>query len=236
MRSLLPFMVRGQELLENISDAFSTLSTPPRPAEWGWVSQFAAPSLICTEAISGRKCASAWASRRLEAAGTFAAEPPNYPNGCHMCEVEIDPETGLVTLVRYASAADVGKIMNPLLCESADSRRCCPGRWTGVNGVAIVFDANGQLVNGSFQNSTPRAADFPDLMVELREVPATTNPVGVKGAGEAGATGAPPAVISAILDALRPLGIDHIDMPASRTASGRRSTRWPRSATTERRH
>ena len=81
---------------------------------------------------------------------------------------------------------------------------------------SIVFDAGGQLVTGSFQDyAMPRADDFPDLLSVLTEIPATTNPLGIKGAGEAGATGAPPAVITAILDALRPLGIDHIDMPAT---------------------
>ena len=81
---------------------------------------------------------------------------------------------------------------------------------------SIVFDAAGQLVTCSFQDyAMPRASDFPDLLSELTEVPAKTNPLGVKGAGEAGATGAPPAVISAILDALRPLGIQNIDMPAT---------------------
>ena len=81
---------------------------------------------------------------------------------------------------------------------------------------AIVFDAEGQLVTGSFQDyAMPRAEDFPRPVSELTEVPAKTNPLGVKGAGEAGATGAPPAVIGAILDALKPLGIDHIDMPAT---------------------
>jgi carbon-monoxide dehydrogenase large subunit len=81
---------------------------------------------------------------------------------------------------------------------------------------SIVFDAGGQLVTGSFQDyAMPRADDFPDFLSELAEVPATTNPLGIKGAGEAGATGAPPAVISAILDALRPFGIEHIDMPAT---------------------
>jgi carbon-monoxide dehydrogenase large subunit len=80
----------------------------------------------------------------------------------------------------------------------------------------IAFDSNGQLLTGSFQDyAMPRAADFPDMASELTEVPATTNPLGIKGAGEAGATGAPPAVVSAILDALKPLGIDHIDMPAT---------------------
>ncbi len=151
----------------------------------------------------------------LEAAGKFAAEPPNYPNGCHICEVEIDPETGVVTLARYAAVDDVGKVMNHLLCEGQIHGGVAQGVGQALMEL-IVFDADGQLVTGSFQDyAMPRADDFPEMLSELAEVPATTNPLGVKGAGEAGATGAPPAVISAILDALRPLGIDHIDMPAT---------------------
>jgi aerobic carbon-monoxide dehydrogenase large subunit len=151
----------------------------------------------------------------LEASGTFAAEPPNYPNGCHVCEVEVDPETGLVTLARYAAVDDVGKIMNHLLCEGQIHGGVAQGVGQALM-EAIVFDAEGQLVTGSFQDyAMPRADDFPELVSELTEVPAKTNPLGVKGAGEAGATGAPPAVIGAILDALKPLGIDHIDMPAT---------------------
>jgi aerobic carbon-monoxide dehydrogenase large subunit len=151
----------------------------------------------------------------LEASGTFAAEPSNFPNGCHVCEVEIDPETGVVTLARYAAVDDVGKIMNALLCEGQIHGGVAQGVGQALM-ESIVFDADGQLVTGSFQDyAMPRATDFPDLVSELTEVPATTNPLGIKGAGEAGATGAPPAVIGAILDALRPLGIDHIDMPAT---------------------
>jgi len=151
----------------------------------------------------------------LEASGSFAAEPPNYPNGCHVCEVEIDPETGSVTLARYAAVDDVGKIMNKLLCEGQIHGGVAQGAGQALM-EAIVFDSAGQLVTGSFQDyAMPRAEDFPELVSELTEVPARTNPLGVKGAGEAGATGAPPAIISAILDALKPLGIDHIDMPAT---------------------
>jgi aerobic carbon-monoxide dehydrogenase large subunit len=151
----------------------------------------------------------------LEASGTFAAEPSNFPNGCHVCEVEIDPETGVVTLERYAAVDDVGKIMNALLCEGQIHGGVAQGVGQALM-ESIVFDTDGQLVTGSFQDyAMPRATDFPDLVSELTEVPATTNPLGIKGAGEAGATGAPPAVIGAILDALRPLGIDHIDMPAT---------------------
>ena len=151
----------------------------------------------------------------LEASGTFAAEPSNYPNGCHVCEVEIDPETGVVTLARYAAVDDVGKVMNALLCEGQIHGGIAQGVGQALMEL-IIFDADGQLVTGSFQDyAMPRAGDFPEFLSELAEVPATTNPLGVKGVGEAGATGAPPAVISAILDALRPLGVDHIDMPAT---------------------
>jgi len=151
----------------------------------------------------------------LEASGRFAAEPPNYPNGCHVCEVEVDPETGEVTLARYAAVDDVGKIMNHLLCEGQIHGGVAQGVGQALM-EAIVFDKDGQLLTGSFQDyAMPRAVDFPDLQSELTEVPARTNPLGVKGAGEAGATGAPPAVIGAILDALKPLGVEHIDMPAT---------------------
>ncbi len=151
----------------------------------------------------------------LEASGTFAAEPPNYPNGCHVCEVEIDPETGLVTLARYAAVDDVGRVMNRLLCEGQIHGGVAQGVGQALM-ERIVFDESGQLVTGSFQDyAMPRADDFPELVSELTEVPAKTNPLGVKGAGEAGATGAPPAVIGAVLDALRPLGIEQIDMPAT---------------------
>jgi aerobic carbon-monoxide dehydrogenase large subunit len=151
----------------------------------------------------------------LEASGTFAAEPPNYPNGCHVCEVEIDPETGAVTLERYAAVDDVGRVMNHLLCEGQIHGGVAQGAGQALM-EAIVFDASGQLVTGSFQDyAMPRAADLPNFTSELTEVPATTNPLGVKGAGEAGATGAPPAIIGAVLDALKPLGIDHIEMPAT---------------------
>jgi aerobic carbon-monoxide dehydrogenase large subunit len=106
-------------------------------------------------------------------------------------------------------------VMNALLCEGQIHGGVAQGVGQALM-ESIVFDADGQLVTGSFQDyAMPRALDFPDLVSELTEVPAKTNPLGVKGAGEAGATGAPPAVVGAILDALRPLGITHIDMPAT---------------------
>jgi carbon-monoxide dehydrogenase large subunit len=151
----------------------------------------------------------------LEASGSFSSEPPNYPNGCHICEVEVDPDSGAVSVVRYAAVDDVGRVMNHLLCEGQIQGGVAQGVGQALM-EAIIYDSSGQLVTGSFQDyCMPRADDFPELMSELAEVPSTTNPLGVKAAGEAGATGAPPAVIGAILDALKPLGVDHIDMPAT---------------------
>ena len=151
----------------------------------------------------------------LEASGSFSSEPPNYPNGCHVCEVEVDSESGAVAVVRYHAVDDVGRIMNHLLCEGQIHGGVAQGVGQALM-EAVLYDDSGQLVTGSFQDyCMPRAADFPEIVSELTEVPSTTNPLGVKAAGEAGCTGAPPAVIGAILDALRPLGVDHIDMPAT---------------------
>jgi carbon-monoxide dehydrogenase large subunit len=139
----------------------------------------------------------------LEASGTFAAEPSNYPNGCHVCEVEIDPETGVVTLARYAAVDDVGKVMNKLLCEGQIHGGVAQGVGQALM-EAIVFDSGRPARHRQLPGLRHAARrGFSRPVSELTEVPATTNPLGVKGAGEAGATGAPPAVISAILDALK---------------------------------
>jgi carbon-monoxide dehydrogenase large subunit len=151
----------------------------------------------------------------LEASGSFASEPPNYPNGCHTCEVEIDPESGTVAVVAYTAVDDVGLVLNHLLVEGQIHGGVAQGLGQALM-ENVAYDASGQLVSGSFQDyAMPRADDIPHMTSQVVEVPATTNPLGIKGCGEAGATGAPPAIIDAILDALRPFGIDHIDMPAT---------------------
>ncbi|MGZ5864155.1 MAG: xanthine dehydrogenase family protein molybdopterin-binding subunit [Xanthobacteraceae bacterium] len=151
----------------------------------------------------------------LEAAGTFAAEPPCYPNGCHTCEVEIDPQTGVVEVVRYAAVDDVGKVMNHLLAEGQVHGGVAQGLGQALF-EHIIYDSSGQLLSGSFMDyAMPRADDIPHLESEIAEIPSTTNPLGVKGCGEAGATGAPPAIMAALLDALKPLGIEQFDMPAT---------------------
>jgi carbon-monoxide dehydrogenase large subunit len=130
--------------------------------------------------------------------------------------VEIDPETGVVTLARYAAVDDVGRVINKLLCDGQIHGGVAQGVGQALM-ESIVFDSDGQLVTGSFQDyAMPRASDFPDLLSEIAEVPSTTNPLGIKGAGEAGAIGAPPALINAIVDALhKEAGVRHVDMPAT---------------------
>ena len=130
--------------------------------------------------------------------------------------MEVDPDTGAVAVVRYTAVDDVGRVMNHLLCEGQIHGGVGAGRRPGADGSRSSTTPAGQLVTGSFQDySMPRADDLPDIAGDLVEVPSTTNPLGVKAAGEAGATGAPPAIMAALLDALRPLGITEFDMPAT---------------------
>ncbi len=151
----------------------------------------------------------------LIANSVFRTETANYPNGCHVCEVEIDPETGTIQIVRYSVVDDVGTVMNPLLLKG----QIVGGVVQGVGQILmedIHFDADGQLVSGSFMDyAMPRASDLSPVEVKSNPVPTKTNPLGIKGAGEAGCVGAMPAVSSAIADALAPLGIRHLEMPTT---------------------
>jgi aerobic carbon-monoxide dehydrogenase large subunit len=149
---------------------------------------------------------------------THQRVPPaqTFPNGCHIVEVEIDPNTGEVAIERYTIVDDFGRTINPLLLEGQVHGGIVQGIGQALLEHAVYDSDSGQLLSGSFMDyAMPRAGDIPHFAFSTHNVASTSNPLGVKGAGEAGATGAPPAVIGAILDALRPLGIDHIDMPAT---------------------
>ena len=152
----------------------------------------------------------------LEAGAGYVAKVENFPNGCHVCEVEIDPDTGETGIVDYSVVDDVGTVLNPLLLKGQIHGGVAQGLGQAVM-ERIVFDrASGQNLSGSFMDyAMPRADDMCGFKVEANPVPTATNPLGVKGAGEAGTVGALPAVTSAILDALAPLGVETIDMPAS---------------------
>ncbi len=155
----------------------------------------------------------------LDAAATYSGAPggaPNYPNGCQVCEVEVDPETGKVTIDRFAAVDDLGMIINPLICEGQIQGGIAQGAGQALIENISYDSQSGQLLSGSFMDyGLPRADDLPDIKSELEEVPATTNPLGIKGIGESGTIGAPPVIINAVLDALHPLGVAHIDMPAT---------------------
>jgi carbon-monoxide dehydrogenase large subunit len=152
----------------------------------------------------------------LEGRGSFAPTAPNYPNGCHICEVEIDPETGQVEIQRYSAVDDVGRAVNPLLLAGQVHGGVAQGIGQALM-EHIVFDpGSGQMLTASFLDyAMPRANDLPQISFDHHDIPCLTNPLGVKGAGEAGCVGAPPAVMNAIFDALRPLGIKDIKMPAT---------------------
>jgi carbon-monoxide dehydrogenase large subunit len=118
--------------------------------------------------------------------------------------------------VRYAAVDDLGRTINPMIVEGQVHGALAQGIGQALFEHVVYDRQSGQLVSGSFMDyAMPRAADFPPFEVDHHDVPAKTNPLGVKGIGEAGTTGAPPAVMNAILDALRPLGVKHLDMPAT---------------------
>ncbi len=163
-----------------------------------------------------RRAAAGEQAITLDAAEIATVAEHTFPNGCHMAEVEIDPDTGVVEIVRYRVSDDFGKTVNPMIVRGQVHGGVAQGL-----GQALVertdYDLEtGQLLSGSFMDyALPRANDLPDIEVDLLEVPSVSNPLGVKGAGEAGSVGSPPALINAIIDALSADGVTHIDMPAT---------------------
>jgi aerobic carbon-monoxide dehydrogenase large subunit len=139
-----------------------------------------------------------------------------FANGCEVCELEVDPETGAVEIVALTVVDDSGRSVNPMVVHGQMHGAVAQGIGQALTERCLYDPASGQLVSGSFLDyAIPRAADLPAISVTSRDVPSPTNPLGVKGAGEGGTVGAPGAVIHAILDALAPLGVTHIDMPAT---------------------
>ncbi len=141
--------------------------------------------------------------------------PSAFPNGCHVAEVEIDPETGVIAVVKYSSANDFGTVINPLLVEG----QMHGGLVQGIGQALMentVYDQDGQPITGSYMDyAMPRASDVPSFVTAHHPVPAKTNPLGIKGCGEAGCAGALVSVMNAIVDALSEYGVRHIDMPAT---------------------
>jgi len=146
--------------------------------------------------------------------GVYDPQDQTFPNGCHVAEIEIDPETGRLEILRYVVIDDVGNVINELTLEGQVHGGVVQGVGQAVM-EHMIYDADdGQLTSGSFMDyAMPRADDICAIEVESNPVPTATNPLGVKGAGEAGTVGALPVILAAALDALTPLGIDHMEMP-----------------------
>jgi aerobic carbon-monoxide dehydrogenase large subunit len=155
------------------------------------------------------------AAGKLHAKATFTGRIPAYPTGCAICEVEIDPDTGAVEIARYASIDDAGQAINPLILHGQVHGGIVQGLGQALL-EDVVYSETGQVLSGSFMDyALPRAHHVPSFAVELAEDPTKGNPLRVKGGGEAGITAALAVTMNAIMDALSPYGIDHIDMPAT---------------------
>lgn len=153
----------------------------------------------------------------LTGSGEFSPEAMTFPNGCHVCELEVDPETGGVEILRYTVVDDFGRVLNPDMLAGQVHGGIAQGIGQAMLEHCVYEEGSGQLLSGSLNDyCLPRADDVPRYDFRYDDsIPCATNPMGVKGAGEAGAIGAPPAVINAIVDALAGVGVSHVDMPAT---------------------
>jgi len=152
----------------------------------------------------------------LEGHGDNVCDVFTFPNGAQVAEIEIDPQTGAISLERYVAVDDYGTLVNPLLTEAQVHGGLAQGIGQALLEQAVYDPDSGQLLSATFMDyALPRADDLPSFDLEMVEVPTMSNPLGVKGSGQAGCIGAPQTIMNAVLDALRPLGVTHLDMPAT---------------------
>lgn len=174
--------------------------------------------IVGTDRIQTFKAVAAAASQDgqpgFDEAESFAPKVATFPNGTHVCEVEIDGDTGVISIVDYSVVDDFGRVINPLLLEGQVHGGIAQGVGQALLEYCAYEDDSGQLLSASFMDYTmPRADHLPMIRFQRNEVPCTTNPLGIKGAGEAGAIGAPPAVVNAVVNALSGHGVRNLDMP-----------------------
>ncbi|MBM3560034.1 MAG: xanthine dehydrogenase family protein molybdopterin-binding subunit, partial [Alphaproteobacteria bacterium] len=151
----------------------------------------------------------------LDNAAKFVSPDFSFPNGCHICEVEIDRATGTLEVVGYTAVDDVGNVVSETIVDGQVHGGIAQGLGQ-VIGEHVIYDAAGQLVTGTFMDyQMPRAADLPAIRTAFHTVPCTTNPLGVKGAGESGVAGSLPSGHAAVLDALASAGAGYMDLPAT---------------------
>jgi carbon-monoxide dehydrogenase large subunit len=194
----------GPEDVDFDAAIFSSRKTN-RTITWDEVAQLAHTPMRLSPGAPG-----GWSARMM-----VRMPGPTFPNGCNICEVEIDPETGELKVMGYWVCKDVGKAINPMLVDGQVHGGVVQGLGQAL-GEVIRYDDEGQLLTASFMDyQMPRASDVPDFVVAHNDVPSRNNPLGIKGAGEAGTVGALPAAMNAICDALAPLGVTNFDMPAT---------------------
>ena len=153
------------------------------------------------------------AENGLDTTTTFTTEHMSFPNGCHICEVEIDPETGMVNIVGYWAVDDVGNVLHETIVEGQIHGGVAQGLGQ-VLGEQVIYSENGQLLTASFLDYlVPRADEIPGISIDHHTAPCTTNPLGVKGAGESGVAGSLPSAVNAVMDALAGCGVVHLDLP-----------------------
>ncbi|WP_198375369.1 xanthine dehydrogenase family protein molybdopterin-binding subunit [Neoroseomonas rubea] len=198
---------------EHLEASVADIEFAPGEGRFAVVGTDRGVGIIELAGIQRKKAAAGQEVTLLDAQETADIKSHTFPNGCHVAEVEVDPETGTVAIPRYIVVDDVGHALNPLIVRGQVHGGVTQGIGQALMERTVFDPESGQMLSGSFMDyALPRADDLPDIDVDLIEVPCETNPLGVKGAGEAGAVGSPPAVINALVDAL---GGKVVDMPAT---------------------
>jgi carbon-monoxide dehydrogenase large subunit len=202
-----------QAAAENLEAAVADIEFVSKDGRFGVVGTDRGIGILDLAAAQRKRVAAGQSTIILDTMETAKIESHTFPNGCHMAEVEVDADTGVVTVPRYIVVDDVGHALNPLIVRGQVHGGVAQGVGQALMERTAYDQGSGQLLSASFMDyALPRAEDLPDIDVDLIEVDCTTNPLGVKGAGEAGAVGSPPAVINALVDAL---GGRAVDMPAT---------------------
>ncbi|WP_368414324.1 xanthine dehydrogenase family protein molybdopterin-binding subunit [Falsiroseomonas sp.] len=202
-----------QAAAEHLEAAVADIEFTPAEGRFAVAGTDRAVGILDLAAAQRRRVAAGQSAILLDAMETAKIDAHTFPNGCHVAEVEVDPETGVVNVPRYIVVDDVGHALNPLIVRGQVHGGVAQGLGQALMERTSYDNGSGQLLSASFMDyAVPRADDLPDIDVDLIEVTCETNPLGVKGAGEAGAVGSPPAVINALVDAL---GGKVVDMPAT---------------------
>ncbi len=206
---------KGKQAASDMLEA-SVVDIEFNKGQFGVVGTDRAVDILSLAARQRGRVAAGEDTNLLDALETAKIEFHTFPNGCHVAEVEVDPETGMIAIPRYIVVDDVGHALNPLIVRGQVHGGVAQGIGQAFLERTSYDPESGQLLSASFMDyALPRAEDLPDIEVDLIEVVCETNPLGVKGAGEAGAVGSPPAVVNALVDALADAGVTSIDMPAT---------------------